>query len=49
MAALISLIKRGCVPFQQGGVLQSNYKRLHETARSITVKVFKPCHYELRL
>lgn len=45
----LSLIKRECVSFQQGGVLQSNYRRLHDTARSITVKVFKPCHYGLRL
>lgn len=45
----LSLIKGDCVSFQQGGVLQSHYKRLHETARSITVKVFKPCRYKFRL
>lgn len=44
-----SLIKRGLGFFPAGGVLPPNYKRLHETARSITVKVFKPCHYEFRL
>ncbi len=27
----------------------SQITRLHETVRSITTKVFKPCHYELKL
>lgn len=30
-------------------MLELRWRRLHETTKSITVKVFKPCHYELRV